>query len=97
MMGVRTGELRPVWPDTTPQPLVKLAQACMAQDPSERPKFEAIMQQLTNIEGDMRMEEYAKRNSSTAGQVGATTSRTRTCVCVACVHVEKNREGREED
>lgn len=65
MMGVRNGDLRPEWPAATPAPLVQLASACLMQDASERPTFESVMQQLTNMEGDMRIEEYAKRTTAT--------------------------------
>lgn len=69
VVGVQTGELRPVWPQDAPFSVVDLSKRCLVQDHNTRPNFEYIMKQLRVIESEVRMEkhkEHSRARRSTA-------------------------------
>ena len=77
MVGVRSGRLRPKWPEDAPHSLVSLSEACWAQDPTERPTFVAIIDLLNKADSDLRMERLAGKGSgsvTSSAYVGSSDS-----------------------
>lgn len=53
LLGIREG-LRPVWPEDCFSPLRKLGQQCLSQDFVDRPTFECIIKQLSQLEWQLK-------------------------------------------
>lgn len=62
-VGVSEGTLRPEFDQDCPAPYRALVEKCWHQDPSQRPSFPVIWQELAQIELDFRAQ-WHKQNST---------------------------------
>lgn len=70
LLGVREG-LRPVWPEDCFSPLRKLGQQCLSQDFVDRPTFECIIKQLSQLEWQLKQSSAKSRPTTSQPETTA--------------------------